>query len=279
MNSKRISGALFAVCTVSLVSSLALAGATFVLEGKDVTTSGSTVTEILIDGKNIKITESGSSEDFIYNGQRRQMITVDHLEKRYMTMDVETAKEMYGGMREQSASFGGEANRMMQEALKNVPADQRAMVEEMMKNKMPQGQMPQTSAPSVSEVKKTKERAKKAGYPTVKYEIWQDGRKAQELWVTDWDNVKGGSDVQQSFEDMAAFSRELMEATGGAAHGDDSAFEYMKEINGFPVMTREFDDSGELRSEDILRSAEGRSIDPDDFEPPSGYKRQEMFGR
>ena len=57
----------------------------------------------------------------------------------------------------------------------------------------------------------------------------------------------------------------------------DMVFEHMKELGGFPVVTREFADDGSLQQETALRSAKRQTIDPDTFEPPSGYKQQEMF--
>ena len=59
--------------------------------------------------------------------------------------------------------------------------------------------------------------------------------------------------------------------------GADQAFVHMKEMGGFPVVTRDFTDDGSLESESSLHSARRQTLDPDAFEPPSGYKRQEMF--
>lgn len=59
---------------------------------------------------------------------------------------------------------------------------------------------------------------------------------------------------------------------------DNNVFEHMKELGGFPVVTRDFADDGSLEGETALRSARRQTIDPDAFEPPSGYRRQEMFG-
>ena len=107
----------------------------------------------------------------------------------------------------------------MQEALKNVPEDKRAMIERMMKQKMPTTEM----APPrpESELRKTGERGDQNGYPCVKYELLRDGKKIRELWVTDWSNVEGGSDVVDAFEDMAGFFKELMDSmpSFGAAGG------------------------------------------------------------
>ncbi len=51
----------------------------------------------------------------------------------------------------------------------------------------------------------------------------------------------------------------------------------MKELGGFPVVTREFDDyDGSLEGETALRSARRQTLDPDAFEPPKGYRLRSM---
>ena len=112
----------------------------------------------------------------------------------------------------------------------------------------------------------------------------RDGHKIREMWVTDWDNLEGGEETVEAFEDMADFFREMLDSIPNMGGGsgppgmDDNVFEHMKDLGGFPVLTREFGDDGSLEGETGLRSAKRQTIDPDAFEPPSGYKRQEMFG-
>ena len=204
------------------------------------------------------------------------MVVVDHENNSYHVMDGETMEQVAGQL--------NDVKRQMDEALKNVPEDKRAMIEQMLKQRMPQ-QQKGPKGPE-SELKKTSERADRNGYPCVKYEVFRGGRKIRELWVTDWGNVEGGSDVVDVFEDMADFFKKMMDsfsnAVGAGLRRDaggvgDNVFEHMKELGGFPVVTRDFGDDGSLEGETALRSAKRRTIDPDAFEPPAGYKRQEMF--
>ena len=229
-----------------------------------------------VEGRHLKMGIASGGEgkqgEMIFRGDRREMVVVDHDNRSYHQIDEAAMKQVAGQVSDVMAQ--------MQEALKNVPADRRAMVEEMMKKNMPSGQ----AAPKrpKSELKKTGERATHNGYPCVKYEVFVDGRKARELWVTDWSNVEGGSDVVEAFEDMADFFREMMDSVpqigggSGSSFGDE-VFEHMKELGGFPVVTKEFGEDGSLEGESTLRSARRQTLDPDAFEPPSGYKRQEMF--
>jgi len=64
-------------------------------------------------------------------------------------------------------------------------------------------------------------------------------------------------------------------ATGGKSGapggtGDD-VFQHIKDLNGFPVLTREFGDDGSLTGESVLRSAKRQSLYAAVFAPPSGY--------
>ncbi len=227
-----------------------------------------------VEGRSLKMgiasKGEGAQGEMIFRGDRREVVVVDHNDRSYHLFDEAAIGQIAGQL--------SEAERMMQEALKNVPEDKRAMIEEMMKRRLPPQAVPKRSE---NELRKTSERGDRNGFPCVKYEVWRDGRKSRELWVTDWDNVEGGSEVIGAFEDMADFFRRMLDSFPGMGDSGgpigDTAFEHMKELGGFPVVTREFDDDGSLEGETALRSARRQTIDPDAFEPPSGYKRQEMF--
>ncbi len=230
--------------------------------------------EMRVEERNLKMGiasgSRGSKGEMIYHGNRHEMVVVDHDDKSYMVIDKATIA-MLGGQVNQAMS-------QMQEALKNVPEDQRAMVEKMMKERgMPQqqGQLKR----SKSNIRRTSERANQSGYPCVKYEVLRDGRKISEMWITDWDNLEGGNEAADAFKDMADFFsefRDKMQINAGGQATDDNVFvEYLDELDGFPVKTNEFD-GGSLESESTLQSAQRRTLDPAEFEPPSGYKRKSM---
>jgi hypothetical protein len=261
------------VCVI-LALAPALAGVVYEIEVTDHEQSPpkSESIEAAVEGRNLKMGiasgERGEQGEMIFRGDRREMVVVDHEDKSYHVMDKAAIDAIAGQV--------GAAMSQMQEALKNVPEDKRKMVEEMMKQRMPQ-QQPQRPK---SELRKTGEKAKKNGYPCVKYEVLRDGHKVRELWVTDWSNVEGGSDVVDAFEDMADFFKELMDSIADFGQGGDigdPAFAHLKEIGGFPVVTEEFGEDGSLEGTSTLRSARRQRLDPAAFEPPSGYKRRQMF--
>jgi hypothetical protein len=259
---------------VLLSSISATAGVVYEIEVKDHDQSPPKKESIdaMVEGRNLKmgIASGGrdGSTEMIYRGDRREMVFVDHDKRTYTVIDEKTMKEL--------AAQISDAMAMMEQALANVPESQRPMIEEMMKKKMPQVQ---TVERPKTELRKTGERAEHSGYPCVRYEVLRDGRAIRELWVTDWSNVEGGADVADAFYGMSEFFKEMLDSLPKFADsgGADQAFEHMREMNGFPVVTRELDDDGSLDNESTLKSARRQTLDPDAFEPPSGYKRQEMF--
>lgn len=273
----------FALClAICLLAAPLTAGVVFEIETTDHTQSSQPqLHEATVEGKNLKMeildTERGDGEA-IFRGDRRQMVVVDHRDKSYMVVD----QEMVQGVSAQLETVGTQ----IQEALKNVPEDQRAMIEKMMRENMPT-QAPTAQGPR-STVKKTGERAEHNGYPCVRYDVMQGDRKVKEYWVTEWSNVDGGENLEDVYLEMSQFIKELMaslESTmagsglpmGGGFLGDNP-FEYFHELDGFPVVTREFGEDGGLESESLLRSSRRMALDPDAFEPPSGYKRRQMPG-
>ncbi len=269
------------LCIIALVSSQLGAGVVYEIEVTDHEQSPPKVseTQMSAEGRNLKMGiaagEGASGGDMIFRGDRREMVVVDHEDKSYTVMDEETIEKVAGQVSQVSDQIA--------EALKNVPEDQRAMVEKMMKQRMPAQEA--VKAP-VAEVRRTGERADKNGYPCVKYEVLVGGSKVRELWVTDWDNVEGGDEARVAFREMADFFAEMMEAFSSAAGGlggfgaqDGGIFNDMKEIDGFPVVTSGFGADGSIEDESALRSARRRTLDPAEFEPPAGYKRRSMMGQ
>jgi oligoendopeptidase F len=63
--------------------------------------------------------------DVIFNSQSRNMMIISHAEKSYMIFDENTA-----------SNIKSEIDKAMEEALAQVPPEQRAMVERMMKQQM-----------------------------------------------------------------------------------------------------------------------------------------------
>lgn len=231
--------------------------------------------QVTAEGKNIAMeippSEDGSGGKTIYRGDRREMVVVNDAEQSYFVID----KAVVAGIADQVS----DTMKQMEEMYKNLPKEQQDAIKAARASGMEGMPGPAAIPRMEKEIKNTGERGNQRGYPCVKYEVLSDGRKIREIWITDWDNVEGGSEVVGVFEDMTDFFAELKESFPQMAEGQGPDMDFTETFaNGFPVVTREFDpESGDLESETGLRSAKRQTIDPDAFEPPSGYKRAEMF--
>ncbi len=239
--------------------------------------------EIIVEGPNlaIHITASGGSGGngkMIFRGDKGkngEVVIVDDDKKEIYVMNDKTIEAMAGQV---GAVAGAVA-----EALKNLPKEQREAIEKAQKQGaagmagMGAGAMKPRTKP---EVKKTSDHGDKGGYPCVKYEVLQDGRKIREIWTTDWDNIDGGDEAREAFKGLGAFFEAFWKAIpqmpGGDPFGGQNPFEEMNFEKGFPVVVFGFGEDGDLEDESWLKGTRRQRIDPDAFEPPSGYKRMSL---
>ncbi|MEJ2085973.1 MAG: hypothetical protein P8Y44_09890 [Acidobacteriota bacterium] len=231
--------------------------------------------QMVTDGKNIAMDippqqDSGSGKA-IFKGDEQEMVIVNDDTQSYMVID----KAAVDGI----ATQLNDVMKQMDEMLKNLPQEQQDAIKKAQAGGM--GSTPGAGAapPLKAEVKRTDERGDQGGYPCVKYEVLLDGKKIRELWVTDWANVEGGSEASGAFEKMGEFFEELTSSMPDLGQGAGPDMDFAETFShGFPVLSREFDpETGDLESESALRGAKKQSIDPDAFEPPSGYQRTQMF--
>ena len=234
--------------------------------------------EAVVEGRNLKMGiasgDRGKQGEMIFHGDRREMVIVDHENQNYMVIDKALIERIAGQI--------GTAMSQLPKALENVPEERREMLELMMRERMPAAP-PERPATTV---RNTGDHENRNGYDVVRYEVLRDGRKIRDLWVTPWGNIEGGDEASEAFKELVAFFREIMAAIGDAsgvpgsldAIGDNFVAQ-IGDLDGFPVFTRDYDPKdGSVEGETNLRSARRRTLDPDAFEPPSGYERQSMLG-
>ena len=270
--------------TLSLVFVLAVSsapnpGVIFEIEKTDYTVSPERVQtfEVIVEGPKLKIPfqsleGSGASSAMIFRGDQGDhgtMLVVNHEEQYYMVMDEKTIKEMGAKV--------AEAEKAMEQAMKNLTPEQQEMIKQAQESGMGgMGIPPAPADPPEIEVKKTGDSSRMEGYPCVKYVVYSDGTKIRELWVTDWGNIKGAEEAEEAFKRMSAFSEMMMEALPQSPGSDLGPFGQAQFDVGFPVVTRGFDDAGNVTEESTLKSTRRERIDPAAFEPPTGYRRVSM---
>ena len=255
----------------------ALGGGVLVLEMKEYYEDPPVVSTIEIstegDATRMEVATPGRAEasGMIYRGDSREMIALDHADRSYYVLDEESMQRM-------GAQLSG-AMKQMQEALEAMPPEQRAMAEKMMKQHMPQ-EMSEPPRPPPS-LHATGREDTVNGFDCDYYEVRREERKVRELCVTPWAEIPGGRGVADSLLGMAGFfermASTISEETGIAVMGDQQEiFGHLEELDGYPVLTREFDERGGVTSESVLESAVTENLEPSLFEPPAGYREMSV---
>ena len=220
----------------------------------------------------LDIDSTGGDAGLIFDAGKGELIVLDHADMKFYVMTREQMDAM--------AVQVSDAMRQMEEALAAMPPEQRAIAEQMMKGRMPQ-QAPTEAGPA-STISKTGSSGSVAGLDCDNYEVSEAGRKIRDMCVAPWDEIDGGresTDAMMAIADFFSGIRDAVTAAGGmtALDHQQEMFAHMKDLNGFPVSSKSFDDAGALTSESRLISSESVDLVPGDFAPPAGFKEQEMF--
>ena len=237
-------------------------------------------TETKVEGSNLKMQipdDSGEDRsEIIYRGEEKKMIIVDHQRRTYMEVDEQFFAQISAQLNQAMAQ--------MEAALANVPPAQRQMMEEMMKKNMPQGMAGPASMPKV-EVKEVGDGERINGVDTTHYEVYEDGARVAEHWVASWASLDGSLEMATAFMEMSSFFSDMIKSTANSPMGAAMAknvsanwFGQLDEMDGLPVRTKSYDRYGALEGVSNFKSSEEKDIDPAEFLPPPGYRKQQMGG-
>ena len=165
----------------------------------------------------------------------------------------------------------------MQEALKNMPPEQRARMEAMMKGR---GAAMPGAAPAPA-----KPEYRKVGTATVgkwtcdKYEGYTNGQKTNEVCTVD-PKVLGFSVTDfQIQRDVTEFFKGLQQLGGGMMPQQSLAFGTPEDqgFSGIPVRSVSHSGGREIVSE--LADAKRQAFTDATFQVPAGYQKNDLFGR
>ena len=226
--------------------------------------------QVLFSEGNMKMKGMEGTE-MIFDSSAQNMTVISHKEKSYMVFDKSTA-----------GSVKSQMDAAMEKALAQVPPEQRAMVEKMMKQRMSaMGGQQQMQAPQVkTEIKKTGKNDTINGYSCDYYEAYRGDQKQGEYCITSWSDLDVGDDIQTSFKNMAEFMKGFMEDLSkmSPVRMDDNPFSYMNEMDGFPVLSRQYS-NGQATHESMLSSISNQDIDESEFMAPESYKQRNLMGQ
>ncbi len=219
------------------------AGVRIQSENTDLATKKVTTDQILLDTNRIRVeSDDGKSVLFLTDGGRNRLVMLDKARNTYQEIDEETMKQLGQQMAGMSAQ--------MEAAMKNMTPEQRAMMEKMMK-----GKMPQAAAPAPKTVYTAKGSGSVNGFSCTKYEGDLSGQKESEVCAALPAQLKLTPGDLQIFEKMRQFSSDLLSALANSpmrasvpkGYGFESGYE------GFPIQKVDFENGqatrrGELKS-------------------------------
>jgi hypothetical protein len=178
---------------------------------------------------------------------------LDKAKNQYQEIDEETMKQMGQQM---SAAMA-----QMQAAMKNMPPDQRAMMEKMMK-----GKMPQAAAAAPKTVYTAKGSGSVNGFSCTKYEGDLSGVKESEVCAALPAQIKLTPADLQIFEKMKQFSSSLLSALANSpVHiSVPSGYGFEEGYEGFPIQKIDFE-NGQATKRSELKSITRTNFTDADF--------------
>lgn len=241
------------VAVAALAASSLFAGVRIQSEDTDLATKKVSTDVILLDANRLRLdSDDGRSVMFLTDGGRNRMVMLDKARNTYQEIDEETMKQMAAQMSGMMAQF--------QAQMKNMTPEQRAMMEKMMK-----GKMPQAAAAAPKTVYTAKGSGSVNGFSCTKYEGDLSGVKESEVCAALPAQIKLTPADLQIFEKMKQFSSTLLSTLANSPvkisvprYGFEEGYE------GFPIQKIDFD-NGQATKRSELKSITRTNFTDADF--------------
>lgn len=202
----------------------------------------------------------------VFRGDRDLLWIVDADKKSYTEITKLQAQQIGARI--------AELRPQLEERLKNLPPEQRAMAEEAMKQFLPSAT---GAAGPPHSYRKTGQTAVINGWSCTRYDRMQGEKKDAELWMTDWKNLGITPADFRSVDEMAEFAKELAgpflkQFGAGFLHSEHEA----GAPPGFPVRTVRNGPDGTTTEElkKVLRQQNPAAA----FEVPAGFEKETFEG-
>lgn len=256
------------ISTLLFLSSFAHAGVVMDMVTKDASGQETDRSKIQAQAEMIRMDQVGGNDatSMIFRGH--ELLYVNHGDKSYIVMDE--------AMLEKVSTKMSEATKQMEAQLARMSPDERAMMERMMKGRMPPGMAGQKSAPRQAPRVESMGSSKWQSYKCQQYAIYKGAEKTQEVCAADLDDVDGAEEAIETFRNMAAYMTKMTESLPMRSADGMNPGELMDQIDGFPVHTIDYK-NGVVTGETSLDSVTEQDLGKDLFDAPEGYVREDPF--
>lgn len=201
----------------------------------------------------------------IFDLNTGEMIQVDNLSRTYSSTKAEDYFSYY-------KQYALKMEAAMRQQLSELPPNKREQAEAMMKRQgiaVPGGNGQSSNITS----KKTADSKKIAGYESVKYEIYSNGRLEEEIWITSDMRFQEEIDMKKMTKYLSEL-RAIDHSLGGNGASDAKAYVEVFS-SGFPMKTIDYPIYGNEIIEQTVKVSK-KNIDSSEFTAPLGYRKVEL---
>jgi hypothetical protein len=219
------------------------------------------------DRARIESEAGGRPHVIIYRADRQTMYMINPAEKSYREMTNQDLEKMGGQI--------SQMQKMMEEKMKNMPPEQRQMMEQIMKQRMggagmPAAQQPQTVYQKVASGETVNQ------WTADKYEGLRAGRKEMEVWTTGWNEFGVTQSDFRVFQDLGEYFKKLSPQMNDDMFRIGSAqAESQQGYSGVPVRRIFYRNGSPYQKSEVTRVTR-QDFERILFEPPDGFRKETM---
>jgi len=246
----------------------AVADATIIYEQSSA--SQKLTTTMQIKSGKIRFTPPDQSNNYsIYDSINNQLSHVDTAKKQYLTMD----EKMIEQQAKQAKQQMDKMRQAMLDRMKDMPAEQRKQVEQMMNNHL--SQVDKTQQPPKLDQKKTSRTETVSGIQCSVYEAYLKGIKHSELCMTEPDKMSINKEDAQTLVKMQKFMKH-MQQIAQSMMGTSTA---TAELKGIPLHTTLYKEDGSIALNTRLLSISIETISSNVVTIPADYTIMQIPGK
>ncbi len=231
--------------------------------------SGKMDSVVEVKGHMVRISSPGDSDYMLYDAQRDMVIHVNSASREYMEIDRNTL----AGMADSMASVKKEMA-MMRERLKNLPPEQRAMVEQQMGGMANLGAMEDKPTARLTSVRRGSDKI--AGFKCERYDVMSGKQRVSELCVATRTGAgmskSDFSTVTAAIKFMREMAAEAQKMSAGLGVGVGAAEMSMGDVDGVPVSVKDLRSGREFR----LVKVSGDKLDETRFNEYRSMRKKDM---
>lgn len=223
-----------------------------------------------------RLRTEGDGNTFIMDFQKNLFMATDQENHVYWSGTVDEYVQEVQRFQHAASAL---AQQQMEEAMKDMPSDQRKAMEDIlqqMRNASAPSQAPPSAKRPTVKLEQTAETTTIAGYKALKTIVYADDKTYQEVWLAKDVSLKGDLDLKQMRGLQAKLTQAIMtDMPTRQTVEEDPAYEAMLE-RGYPVKILELGEHGEPEATTEVVRIEKRDIPDKTFQAPEGYRRIDL---